>query len=276
MSVLVSFIRRLRPVDLLLPAGAALVSAGVQQLVDREDRQRRRLAALQELVDVHRGALVDAGVSLPAELVDDELHPLDVDGALQIALARTPSDDTDNRITGNSNPEKGPSRRRAARRFAVLGLAGAAGVTMWARGYARASGQQPTVLGFLTALRGPVEVTETANSYPDNGETVSVDEHEHRYASDLDSVCEICGEKSRPSPADAPALGHEGSDRWTGGDRKDEGVIGHGEPPLEECGWPNCDWTSDATSSELSQRTAAAVHRNRCTYRPAGAAVPGA
>jgi hypothetical protein len=279
-NAIVSFIRRLRPVDLLLPAGAALVSVGVQQLVDREDRQRRRLAALQELVDVHRGALVDAGVSLPAELVDDELHPLDVDGALQIALARTPSDDADNRITGNGNPEKAPSRRRTARRFAVLGLAGAAGATMWARGYARTYGQEPTVLGFLTALRGPVEVAReetSSNSYPDNGGTSSVvAEHEHRYASDLDSVCEICGEKSRPSPADAPTLGHEGSDRWTGGDRKDEGVIGHGEPPLEECGWPNCDWTSDATRSELSQRTAAAVHRNRCIYRPAGAAVPGA
>lgn len=285
-STIVRFLRGMKPVDLLLPVGAALVSAGIQNLVDREDRQRRRLVALDELVDVHRTALADAGVELPAELAGDESHPLDVESALQVLLARTP---------GEQEPAADEPRppRRGLRALAVLGLAGAAGVTMWARGRARIYGQDPTVLGFLSTLRGPDGAGPAwPKTYPshshDYGEGICpicgadgvsgaalLDEHKHRYASDLDSVCETCGEKSRPSPADAPTLSHEGSDRWTGGDLKDEGIIGKGEPPLEECGWPSCSWTSDATRSEVSQRTAAAVHRNRCVYRPAGAGVEG-
>lgn len=255
-NAIVRFIRRVQPADLILPAGAALISAGLQRLVDREDRQRARLRALDELVGLHVGALAEAGVVMPTDLMGDELHPLDIESALQTILARTPSEPP----AAEDQPR--PRRRRTVRGLAVLGLAGGAGVTMWARGYARAYGQEPTVLGFLTALRGPVSEVSSNSSVPNSSEPDDISRsavpHSHRYASDLDSVCESCGEKSRPSPAGPPAA---------------EGVIGHGEPPLEECGWSGCEWTSDATRSELSQRTAAAVHRNRCVHRPAGAMV---
>lgn len=252
MSLFLTFIRRLRPADLILPAGAALISAGLQQLVDREDRQRRRLAALQGLVDVHRGALAAAGVTLPDELVDDEQHPLDVDGALQFALARMPSDPEDNRITGNPNPVNRRRRRLLAAAAVVAGATAAVVIprtgflqALSLTGLVPTGGWPPAVLEEEPPAPdesfGPI----STNSYPDDRE-----HREHVSCFGADGQCE-----TRPVP---------------------EGVIGHGEPPAEECGWPNCDWTSDATRSALSQQTAAAVHRNRCVYRPAGAQVPGA
>ena len=300
-NAIVRFIRRIQPTDLVLPIGAALISAGIQNLVDREQRQRQRLLALDELVDVHRGALAAAGVELPAELSGDEQHPLDIENAVGIILARTPSEPA-------PEPAPRPRRFRTMRGLAVLGLAGGAGVTVWARGYARAYGQEPTVLGFLTALRGPdpdqVPAPSSSKSSDPNGsdpnECSSPDyPTPDNWNGDRCTTCERAAAWFRDdqvwlhvSPITAepyamlhdvtlpPAvnednrpLGHEGSDRWTGGDRKDEGVIGHGEPPLEECGWTGCDWSSDATRNDLSQQTAAAVHRNRCIYRPAGAKV---
>lgn len=288
-STIVRFIRGMKPVDLLLPVGAALVSAGIQNLVDREDRQRRRLVALDELVDVHRTALVDAGVELPAELAGDESHPLDVENAIQIVLRRAPGEEA-------AADEPRPPRR-GLRALAVLGLAGAAGVTMWARGRARIYGQDPTVLGFLSTLRGPVGAAWPKTDPPVGGDYPMPD----NWGGDRCTTCERAAAWFRddqvwqhvsPLTAEpygmlhdvtlppavnlvAPTLDHEGSDRWTGGDLKDEGIIGKGEPPLEECGWPSCSWSSDATRSEVSQRTAAAVHRNRCVYRPAGAGVEG-
>lgn len=118
---LMKFIRALRPVDLLLPAGAALVSAGLQNLADREHRQRARLDELAQLVDVHRGALVAAGVDLAAELLVDEPHPLDPAGG---ALTDYASDDY--RIADNHNPEKprGFSGWRRFRRAAFIGAVG--------------------------------------------------------------------------------------------------------------------------------------------------------
>lgn len=285
-SAIVGFLRRMRPADLILPAGAALVSVGLQQLVDREERQRRRIAALQQLLEEHAGALVDAGVSLPADLLDDEQHPLDVEGALQIVLARTPAE-PDYRIAGNANPEKRPRRRRRYLAAAAI-VAGAAAAVMIPRpGFLQAL----SLTGLVPTGGWPPAVDEDAppvddspfgpissNSYPvpdewpgDRCTTCERavvwfrDEQVWRHVSPgsgepyamLHDVTLPAAVNESNAPADDP-----------------EGVIGRGNAPLEECGWKGCDWSSDATRSELSQQTAAAVHRNRCVYRPAGAQVP--
>lgn len=273
MKTVLGFLRALRPADLILPAGAALVSAGLQSLVDREHRQRQRLAALDELVEMHRAGLARAGVDLSDPVWRDEAHPLDIDGAVGIILARhatepkreeTDAGDSrsaDYRIAGNRNPAKA---RRRLKALAVLALGGAAGVTVFARGYARTYGQEPTVPGFLSALHlsgmtptggwpGPAD--EDAPPPPDHP-FEPIETHEVS----ADEILEHGVDVDQAVDGDAAAAV--------------EGVIGQGRPPLEECGWLPCTWTSDATRNEMSQRTAAAVHRNRCIHRPAGAVVP--
>lgn len=302
-QAIVRFIRRVQPADLILPAGAALISHGLQRLVDREDRQRARLAALAELVDDHRQTLEANGVELPAEVFGDEAHPLDIELALQTVLARTPAE-PDNGITDNANPVKRPRFRRA---LTILGLAGAAGVTVWARGYARTYGQEPTLTGFLSAWRGPVA---GHSATAPNGEPCDCAVHTS-FPDITIEVCHFddCGQPIRwirrhqvwghfdPETGAALAFGHFGvplapevneeagplsptAERameagWAAAARGDEDVIGRGVPPVAECGWPGCDWSSDATRSEQGQLIQAALHRNKCLHRPAGAQVAG-
>lgn len=229
MSPILRFVTRLRPADLILPAGAALVSAGLQQLVDREDRQRRRLAALDELVEMHRSGLAAAGVDLSDPVWRDEAHPLDIELALQTMLARTPTE-----------PEPAePRPRRRGRRLALAGLA--LGAVAAAIAIPRA--------GFLQGL-------SLAGLQPTGGWPPAVDEN------DPPTPDEPFGPISSNSYPDS---GESSSD--------DAEVIGRGEPPAEACGWPACDWTSDATRSVQAQRTAAAIHRNECVFRPANAVV---
>jgi hypothetical protein len=251
---IVRLIRRMQPADLILPVGALLVSAGLQRLVDREDRQRQRLVALNELVDDHRQTLEASGVELPVDRFGDEVHPLDIEGAIQTVLARVPTEPA-------PAEEVRPRPRRALRRLAILGIAGASGLLVWGRGYAKTYGQEGTLSGFLTAWHGPeVDRGEpTSSSISDLNENSSGEKHP--------GVCNFCGHdhdpNTSPHPDGPPAAGI-----W-----ERDGVIGKGEPPLEECGWPSCDWTSDATRSDAGQQIQAAIHRNKCLYRPAGAQV---
>lgn len=314
MKTVLAFLARLRPADLILPAGAALVSAGLQNLVDREHRQRQRLAALDELVDMHRAGLRAAGVDLSSPVWGDETHPLDIEGAIGIILARTPTEpkreetdagdsrSADYGIAGNRNPAI--RRRRLTRAGLVLAAAGAIGVTALRPG------------GFLSALSlsglkptggwpGPVDDDAPPAADHPFEPIVSVDyPAEDRWGGDRCTTCERAAAWFRDEQAwhhvdpgtaapypmlhevtlppsenyssTAPAA-RDGVDVDQAVDRDAaaavEGVIGRGVPPMESCGWPGCDWSSDATRSELSQRTAAAVHRNRCIYRPAGAQV---
>lgn len=263
MNPFLTYLRRLQPADLILPAGAALVSAGVQKLVDREDHARRRLVALAELVDVHRGALTAAGVELPAELEHDEEHPLDVDFAVQTLLRRLP--EPDKRITENPNPEK--PRRRIRTIAGVLGLAVGVGAGLvWAnaRGW----------------LQGVQEVTDANRAVREAVDARRM-EGDGEWGGDR---CTTCGRAAAwfrdgqvwlhvsPATGEQYAMTH---------DVTLPPAINETSPrpveltvdPAEACGWPGCEWTSDPSRSRMAQRTAAAVHRNECVCRPAGARV---
>jgi hypothetical protein len=119
-----TFVRALRPVDLLLPVGAALVSAGLQKLTEREVRQRAQLASLQGLVERHREALGAAGVALDETglLLVDEHHPLDVETMPTLFPWHAPGPEQDDV----------PRPRRRGWKLAAIALAGVAGVTLWA------------------------------------------------------------------------------------------------------------------------------------------------
>jgi hypothetical protein len=195
---------------------------------------------------VHRDALAAAGVELVDELLVDERSPLDGAGPFMLLAGAHPSPE----------PEPGPRPRRRGWKLAVLALAGVAGVTLYARRgeivdavLTRAGVDVDELLGVKPDLTPEPAPDNSSNSYPDGGETSSSPEH-----ADLP-------ESYRPStaePTDEP-----------------EPLPEAGPVPMESCGWPGCDWQSTAGKPETSQRTAAAVHRNRCTYRPAGAVVPG-
>lgn len=286
MSPFLSFVRRLRPADVLLPIGAALVSAGLQHLADREARQRARLDELAALAGDHLQAFAAAGVPVPEELAADEPHPLDP-GIPWLVQHATPEADEPDEIPPRTNWK-----------LAVLALGAVAGVVTLRR------------TGFLAALvdRGIVRPGEPT------------------YAHDAD-----CNTKHEPGPDPCPepvstqvddtrawgpaGLNHPGSDRWTGGDRKDDDVPGvkpdltpdpipdgyrpgivhhefegeeqrcslcdripehHRAAAGDECGWPNCGYTPPEDLPPEDQVLALAVHRNQCVYRPAGAHVPGA
>lgn len=232
-EALIRFVRRVKPADLILPIGAALVSAGLQNLVDREALQRRRLAALDELVDVHRGALTAAGVSLPAELAGDDKHPLDIEGALQVVLARVPSEP--------EPPADKPKRRNLGMAFAgVAGVVGMAAAAIWAHS-----------AGWLD---GVAEVTEANRRV--------------RTVRDADPSPEVPPYGSAPGEEEINELEREMAEVTAADLDEPE------EAPLESCGWDGCGWMSQSGRSPMSQGTAAAVHRNKCTHRPPNARVP--
>lgn len=235
-NALVGFVRRLQLSDLMLPAGAALVTAGLQKLVDRETLQRRRLAALAELVDDHRQTLEANGVELPADRFGDEMHPLDIDGALELILLRAPSEP--------APVEVKPGKRRAVR-GTVIGLL-AAGI----------------VLSFPAGRKilrdGAVALADGVRPYP-WGPT-EADPEVPAYGS---GPAEPPLEREVLVPLEHPEA-----------ELELDGPPSVREP-LETCGWDGCDWVSQAHRSSMSQGTAAAVHRNRCTHRPANAQVDG-
>jgi hypothetical protein len=254
------FLHRLRPGDVLLPIGAALITAGLQNLADREARGRGRLADLATLAADHLDALAAAGVEVPDELAVDELHPLDpeVPWLAQYASAEQ-EEETD--------PEE---RRRRRWKLAGLGLAAATGITLW-NNRGRIFDRLGDILEEFTAAdpEGSTfnevssEPVDKASSEPNAGRetpaapwpTCTPDDtgkcvkeiHDHRPPS------------ARPQPPDPTEPVDE--------------LDAVSVTPRESCGWPNCDWTSTPTKSERGQATQAAVHRNGCMYRPAGAGV---
>ena len=116
-----TLVRAMRPADLLLPVGAALVSAGLSALTDREVRQRARLDELQHLVEIHRDALVAADVVLPLGVLVDEQHPLDVETLPTVFPGHAPT---------AAAPDETPRRGRGWK-LAALALAGVVGVTLY-------------------------------------------------------------------------------------------------------------------------------------------------
>jgi hypothetical protein len=261
-TAIVSFVRRLQLSDLMLPAGAALVSAGLQKLVDRETVQRRRLAALAELVDDHRTTLEANGVELPVDRFGDETHPLDVEGAIEVILLRAP---TQPEATGETPPRP----RRLGGTIAVLGAVGIVAGAVWAnsagylRGFADVAGANRRVQEAAAATRVCLRCGAPL---------------------DEDGICSTRVDGEHPETSETANRAMAASDVYNARAEQLDGELleaaAEGEPletrpPLEMCGWPGCTWTSQPDRPELSQRTAAAVHRNRCIHRPAGAQVDG-
>lgn len=274
MSTLTTFVRRLRPVDVLLPIGAALVSAGLQNLADRERRSRGRLESMATLAADHLGALRAAGVAVPDELAADEEHPLDpgVPWLSQHASA-DPDDD---------EPDATPARRPW--KLAALALLGAAGITA----YNHRDQLAATLFGVKTDLTPAGLPCRCPSFNTVDGSPHYYDPEHCRPVDEQPPADDPLPNEGRETPA-APwptclpdglgvcankRHGHGPVDEWPERDPADE--LPQPDPePLESCGWPNCTWTSDPGKSVISQGTAAAVHRNRCVYRPAGAAVSG-
>lgn len=259
---LLSYVRRLRPVDLILPIGAALVSAGLQNLADRETRQRNRLDELAELANDHLTAFAGAGVRLPDGLVATEEHPLDP-GIPWLSQHAGPETDG----------ETEPAVTRRPWKLAALGLAAATGVTLW--NHREQIGQRLGIaLGYPY---GPDEVNPDLTPSAPTGLVCGLCSHpiEHHAAASCagddktDCDCSI-GQADGTEPV-RPNHSMNGTVSAEPADEPDA----VSEWPTCECGWPNCDWTSDPTKSVSAQATAAAVHRNRCIYRPAGAGVAG-
>lgn len=317
MSPFLSFVRRLRPVDVLLPIGAALVSAGLQNLADREARQRVRLDELAELAGDHIDALMLAGVNVPEQLYADEKHPLDP-GVPWLAMHASSA------ATGDEQ-EPEPAPKRKPWKLAALGLAAAAGVTLWNNRDEIAQRIGET-FGYPYGADGPVaqdlaeraaadkawggdrctscdqpaawfrDEQEWRHLWPDgaprwSSHTVTlpaaVNESNAAPTYAHDPGCNTAHEGAGPCPpaavpdecVGAPDCGHNA----VSAEPVAEPDAVSGEPvdepdavsitPREECVWPNCDWTSDPRKSAQGQAVQAAVHRNRCMYRPAGAGV---
>lgn len=284
-------LRRIRPIDLLLPIGAALISAGLQSLADREERQRGRLDELARLVDVHRDALAAAGVELAPELLVDESSPVDELAPVMMVLAGA-------QPQPQAEPDEQPRPRRAWK-LAALALAGVAGVTLYSN--------RGRLVDELFARAGvdmtPDEVKTDLTSFPWPGDHCTTcgepcawfrdeqtwrhvvpPEGKPRWSSHAvtlpDAVNESNGEhvscfgpdgECETAPLEQP-------DTKPGTNLEDHTDLpdSYRKAPEEFCGWHPCDWASNAEQPAPAQRTAAAVHRNSCTHRPAGARVPGA
>jgi hypothetical protein len=221
-STLSTIIRRMRPVDLLLPIGAALVSAGLQNLADRETRQRARLDELAELAADHLQALAAAGVPVD-ELAVDEQHPLDP-GVPWLAQHATPVPDE-------------PVDERRSWKLPVLALGSVIGVALW-KHREQLAARLGIALGYPYGPDGPVAQDLAAGVNPD------------LTPAGVNPGLTPQGDEPDVEPVDEPS-----------------------QTPAEACGWPNCDWTSTPGKTGTGQTTQAAVHRNRCVYRPAGANV---
>lgn len=307
------FLRRLRPGDVLLPIGAALITAGLQNLADREARGRGRLAELATLAADHLEALSSAGVEVPDELAADELHPLDPE-VPWLAQYATPVPDDD---------EPAPAEQRRRRwKLVGFGLAAATGITLW-NNREQIGERLGIALGYPYGPPGPETPDEPGPNWPDaaaywRGDHCTtcdqpaawvVPEQSWRHVVPPDgkprwsshevtlpaAVNESNAEPSDPEPID-PNMPNAGRETpaapWSTCLPDNLGncankIHSHsavsaepvGEPdavsvtPREACTWPNCDWTSDPRKSVTGQATQAAWHHNRCIYRPAGAQV---
>lgn len=347
-NAIVAFIRRLRPADVLLPVGAALVSAGLQHLADRERNSRAQLDELQTAAAGYRDALRDAGAEI-APWLEEPAHPLDP-GVPWLAKWASADGSEPATVDDPAHP-----RGQALRKYAIA-AAVAAGVVAWSK--------RDELLALVLSRGGvtsedflPEGVKSDLTPHPHSGVAVDYDQlgrnladaaasraryeastGSYRYRGELCPVVGLpvavlpgyaegygwffcCGAMvdpdhavhalqdegfqsegarapgavliavdtlnapdataeeyaaaaelladvfKRPKPDDSPAVNEE-VDQC---DRKDQ--LAADPTPLEECGWPSCDWTSDPGKSPIGQGTQAAVHRNRCVYRPAGAKV---
>lgn len=311
-NTLTRLLRELRPVDVLLPIGAALVAAGLQNLAERESRQRQRLVDLAALAADHVEALTAAGMAVPATLAADELHPLDPE-VLWLPLAGA---------SAGPEPveqaEPGEKRRRGWK-LAAAGLAAATGVTLW-KNRGRIFDRLGDMLeGFSAEPDGvnpdltPDEATgpdpewlgnhcmscsqPAAWFYEDQvWRHVVPPDGKPRWSSHEVTLPAAVNESNAPPAASGPNMPNEGRetpaapwptckpdaagncvneihehDALSGEHVVDDLAVS--VTPRESCGWPNCKWTSDPKKSPTGQATQAAVHRNRCIYRPAGAGV---
>lgn len=281
------FLHRLRPGDVLLPIGAALITAGLQNLADREARGRGRLAELATLAADHLEALSAAGVEVPDELAADELHPLDPE-VPWLAQYATPVPDDD---------EPAPAEQRRRRwKLVGLGLAAATGVTLWnnrGRIFDRLGDLLEEISDEPDGVNADLTPDEPGEQTPEQvAENLAAYEaHRLRYEAMDECVgAPECGHTTEPNLPNAgretPAapwstclpdnLGNCANKIHTHPAVSAEPVV---EPdavsvtPREACTWPNCDWTSDPRKSVTGQATQAAWHHNRCIYRPAGAQV---
>lgn len=274
MNAFLTAVRRMRPVDLLLPIGAALISAGLQNLADREHRQRERLDQLAELAGDHLQALAAAGVAVPDELAVDEPHPLDP-GIPWMPVVAT--------RLGDDEPDEPPAGRHSWK-LAALALLGVAGGIAIHR-----TGGVTALIDGLRSEPWPMTPDDIDHAA---GMAMPVS---HVHEGDPDEPCSLCGRgfdlhlpRKFPCDVEGPhgsSPDHTCSSNLVEPSTDDVCVgspeCGHEYPagvsplvsPLETCGWTGCDWTSEAGRSELGQRTQAAIHRNKCFHRPAGAAV---
>lgn len=234
MSPFLSFVRRLRPIDLLLPVGAALVSAGLQHLADREARQRARLDELAGLAGDHLQAFAAAGVAVPDELAADEPHPLDPGVAWLPALHGD--------VGTNDEPEQ--EKPGLSWKGAAVALAVVTGIA-WSN-----REKLQTRFGFTMpwppASAVPPESVDLADYASVGGESVE----------------EMC-----PEP-------HCRLKRHPGKVHQDIDDFEFVTNVLGPCGWPNCDYQPDPKLEPEEVTLALAVHRNQCIFRPAGAHVP--
>lgn len=266
MSPFLSFVRRLKPLDLLLPIGAALVTAGLQNLADREQAQRGRLADLANLAGDHLDALAAAGVVVPDELGNPDVHPLDP-GVPWLAQHATSEPD---------EQETPPANR--GWKLAALVLAAGTAVTLMNRdklqgivGALREGLQAPAPSPFGMTMPWPPAAAET----PDEPEGPAPEWTGGR--------CTTC---------EQPAAWFVDEQEWwhvaiTGLPMRAGHAVTHLPPTNagwvksgltptgDECGWPNCGYTPPEDLPAEDQVLALAVHRQQCIYRPAGAHVPG-
>lgn len=271
MNTLRSLIRHMRPIDLLLPVGAALVSAGLHNLAEREERQRGRLERLAQLVDAHADALIASGIELPADLAGDESHPLDPGSPVMGLVAPFAG--------GRDKPPAEPPRprRRGLVALGVLAAAGVAGVTLAPRILARLvdAGVLPGDVYAEPADQGQGDLDPAAAP---NGSTFNEDSSgEHTDLPDSYRTPTALPEPHPHSGVRVDVAQLDAGDALPADELADVDAAAAAEttPPVASCGWPNCDWQSDAGRSETAQLTQAAVHRNRCSWRPANAVVPG-
>lgn len=260
-------IRKLHMSDLLLPVGAALVTAGIEALGQRERRQRDRLAALQASVSQHVDALLAAGAPVPDELRVDELHPFDAPG---LAQDYGITDTGNPKTSSNSYPDGGDSSSSRGRGWKLAGLAlvAAAGVTLytwrdkWAPllAAAGADDELAEVPRFYPGGRG--EPVDDAPFGPIRTETIA-DEPESPW-----EHAEPVADASEPSedlpaaPADEVAALRE--------------LVDGPDPLGDECGWTGCTWAPKESTRGAARVTALAVHRSKCPHRPPSLTVPGA
>lgn len=267
-------IRKLHMSDLLLPVGAALVTAGIEALGQRERRQRDRLAALQASVSSHVDALLAAGAPVPDELRVDELHPFDAPG---LATDYGITDPGNPKTSSNSYPDGSDSLSGRRWKLAGLALVAAAGVTL----YTCRDRWRDRWAPYLASVGTGDELADAAAA-------------EYAAAAFRGEVDPATGQRDAPAspwdqaePVNAPLTDPEVKPELTE-PTEDLPVepaeevaalreLVDGPDPLgDECGWPGCTWTPKETTRGAARVTALAVHRSRCPHRPPAMTAPGA